>query len=203
MMNTRTGGRPIEDVDSLVEEVERAIRDALKGEESVENIDDLVSRAKEAVRNAVNGDKPADDIDALVQEVGLAVRSGVDAGRLGGDLDSLMDRINKAVRGVFSRWMEAAESVGQSLRDWLGSIRGRVHRTSRDNVVMVRVDRESLERMDELIEAGLVGSKSEAAAFLIVEGIKARKELFDGIRLRIESIRTAREELRRLKEDGM
>ena len=59
-------------------------------------------------------------------------------GRLGEDLDSLMDRINKAVRGVFGRWMEAAESVGQSLRDWLGSIRGRVRRTSRDNVVMVR-----------------------------------------------------------------
>ena len=199
-MNTRAGGRPLEDVDSLVEEVERAVRDAIGGEELAENIDDLVSRAKEAVRNAVNGDRPADDIDSLVQEVQLAIRSGVDAERQGEDFDSLMDRINKAVRSVFSRWMEAAESVG----DWLGSIRGRVRRSGRDNVVMVRVDRDSLERLDELVEAGLVGSKSEAAAFLIVEGIKARKELFEGIRSKIDVIRKAKEELQRLlNEESM
>ena len=199
-MNPRARG--IEDVDSLVGEVERAIRDALRGEQSVENIDYLVTRAIEAVRNAVSGDKPVEDIDSLVEEVHLAVISGVDDERLREDLDSLMDRINKAVRDVFGRWLESAESVGQSLRAWLGSVRNRVRRTGRDNVVMVRVDRESLERMDELKEADLVSSRSEAAAYLISEGIRARQELFDGIRSRIETIRKAKEELRRLQEEG-
>ena len=43
-------------------------------------------------------------------------------------------------------------------------------RSKRANVVMVRVRRDSLDRLDELVECGLARSRSEAAAFLIAEG---------------------------------
>ena len=52
-------------------------------------------------------------------------------------------------------------------------------RSKRANVVMVRVRRDSLDRLDELVECSLTRSRSEAAAFLIAEGVKARKDLFD------------------------
>ena len=199
------GRKQPEDVESLVAEIEAAIRESFSDGELAGNIDELVKSVSDAVREAVSGQKQFEDVDSLVEEVHLAVRNGVDSEKLGEDIDSLMDRINKAIRGVFARWLESAESVGQTeeyLRDWLGSVRDRVRRSTREIVVMVRVDKESLERMDELREADLVSSRSAAAAFLISEGVKARQDLFEGIRLRIDTIRQAREELQRLKAEG-
>jgi Arc/MetJ-type ribon-helix-helix transcriptional regulator len=66
---------------------------------------------------------------------------------------------------------------------------------------MVRVNKESLEKLDELVEAGIVNSRSEAAAFLIVEGTKARQGLFDRISSKIEEIRNAKQELKKLLEE--
>jgi len=97
------------------------------------------------------------------------------------------------VKGV-----DAAETIGDSIRDTIQGMRG-----SRDNVVMVRVDKASLDRLDELVEAGIMSSRSEAAAFLIAEGIKARQPLFDRIGEKIQEIRRAKDELRQMvDEDG-
>ena len=192
-----TNQRLIEDVDSLVEEVERAIRDTLSEKVKKENIDDLVNRVGEAVRNAVSGDK-AHDFGSVEREVRKAVRDAVGDEGQGEDTETLADWITKSVRTSYNRGSELAESVGQSLKDRIQAMVGGVRGTGRDSVVMVRVNQESMERINELIEAGLVGSRSEAAAYLIAEGIKARQGLFDGISLKIEAIRKAREELQRL-----
>jgi hypothetical protein len=63
---------------------------------------------------------------------------------------------------------------------------------------MVRLNEDSLRRVDDLVEAGVVNSRSEASAFLIVEGINAKKELFGRISEKIDTIRAARQELRDL-----
>ena len=55
--------------------------------------------------------------------------------------------------------------------------------------------------LKECIEAGVVSSRSEAAAFLITACIKARGPLFEKISAKIEEIRNAKEDLRRLLED--
>ena len=185
------------DVDSLVEEIERAVRDTLGERMRTENIDDMVNRVSEAVRNAVSGDK-AHDFGSVEREVRRAVRDAVGDEGLGEDTETLADWITKAVRTSYNRGSELAGSVGQSLKDRIQTMVGGVRGTGRDGVVMVRVNQESMERIDELIEAGLVGSRSEAAAYLIAEGIKARQGLFDGISSKIEAIRKAREELQRL-----
>ena len=99
-----------------------------------------------------------------------------------------------------TRTSDAAESAGESLKDTIKETVDGV-RSVRDSVVMVRVDKDSLARVDELVEAEVVGSRSEAAAFLIAEGIKARGGLFDKISEKIEKIRDAKDELRRLLED--
>jgi hypothetical protein len=68
---------------------------------------------------------------------------------------------------------------------------------------MVRVSKEAIESLDTLVEAGIAGSRSQAAAFLISEGVKARQELFDKIADKVDQIRKTKEELRGLlDEDG-
>lgn len=119
------------------------------------------------------------------------------------DIETVVDEVNKGVRIIVARGSEAAESVGGSIR---GTIKDTLEgvRSSRDNVVMVRTNKESLDRLDELVEGGIANSRSEAAAFLIAEGIKARQGLFDKISEKIEEIRKTKEELRLLieEEDG-
>jgi ElaB/YqjD/DUF883 family membrane-anchored ribosome-binding protein len=120
--------------------------------------------------------------------------------RLVEDVETLVDEVNKVVRVAVIRGSEAAESVGENLRDTIKQTMKGV-RAARDSVVMVRVDKDSLARMEELMEADIVGSRSEAAAFLIGEGIKARQGLFDKISSKIDEIREAKEELRKLLDE--
>ena len=100
---------------------------------------------------------------------------------------------------------ETAEAAAGNVIETIGNIRSKAagDRQTRDNVVMVRVDKESLARMDELVEAEVVGSRSEAAAYLITAGIAARQSLFDTIAAKVDEIRKAKEELRKLlNEEG-
>ena len=108
----------------------------------------------------------------------------------------IAEDIEKLVNDVAS----AAGSVGETLRDTIKeTVEGA--RSARDSVVMVRVNKESLSRLEDLIEAGMASSRSEAAAYLITEGIKSRQGLFDRIAEKIEQIRRSRDELRTLLED--
>ena len=76
--------------------------------------------------------------------------------RLSENVDEIVDEVNKTVRVAIVKSVDAAESIGENIRDTIQGMRG-----SRDNVVMVRVDKASLDRLDELVEAGIMGSRSE------------------------------------------
>ena len=65
----------------------------------------------------------------------------------------------------------------------------------RDNVVMVRVNEGDLNRIDELVDSGQFNSRSEATAFLISEGIKAKQQMFDKMEEKISQIQELRTEL--------
>jgi hypothetical protein len=66
----------------------------------------------------------------------------------------------------------------------------------RANVVMVRVNDDALNHLDMLIEADVTKSRSESAAFLITEGVKANQELFDKISNITDQIAALRAQLR-------
>lgn len=66
----------------------------------------------------------------------------------------------------------------------------------RGNVVMVRLGDEALAQLDGLVESGLFGSRSEAAAFLVGTGIEANEELLTQAALRSAQIRDIRLELK-------
>ena len=117
--------------------------------------------------------------------------------RLLDDLDDVVDEVNKVVREAVGRGSEAVGVLGENVKQtWQDTVRGQ--RPARTGVVMVRVDTDSLQRLDELIEAGLCSSRSEAAHFLITAGIDAKQGTFDKIGLKIEEIRKAKRELREL-----
>ena len=119
-----------------------------------------------------------------------------DKGRLSEGIDNLVEEVQKVVKVAIKQGASAAETIGDN-------IKGTIHevRFKRDNVVMVRMDVDSLEKLDQLVEAGISGSRSEAAAFLIVEGVKSRQGLFDKMADKVEEIRRAREDLRQMLED--
>ncbi len=119
-----------------------------------------------------------------------------DRRKISDNVEEIVDEVNKTVRGAIVSGVDAAESISENLRDTIQGMRG-----NRENVVMVRVDKASLDRLDELVEAGIMNSRSEAAAFLIAEGINARQPLFDRIAEKIQQIRDAKEELRRMVEE--
>ena len=116
--------------------------------------------------------------------------------RLGEGIENLVGEVQKVVKVVIKQGATAAETIGDN-------IKGTIHevRFKRDNVVMVRMDVNCLEKIDQLVEAGISGSRSEAAAFLIVEGVKSRQGLFDKMADKVEEIRRAREDLRQMIED--
>ncbi len=84
--------------------------------------------------------------------------------------------------------LKQVETFGQALSDAL---------QARGNVVMVRVNDEALTHMDMLVDAEVTKSRSESAAFLIAEGIKANQSLFEKIGNITQQIAELRELLRK------
>lgn len=80
------------------------------------------------------------------------------------------------------------ENIGQTLGEAL---------QSRGNVVMVRVNDETLRHMDMLVEAEIAKSRSEAAALLINEGIRHNSELFSHIQQVTDQIIQLRNQLKK------
>jgi len=85
-----------------------------------------------------------------------------------------------------SAWKQV-ENIGQTLGEAL---------QGRGNVVMVRVNDDTLNHLDMLVEAELARSRSEAAALLISEGMKANQQLFGRIREITDQISVLRSQLR-------
>jgi hypothetical protein len=83
--------------------------------------------------------------------------------------------------------LKSVENIGQTLGDAL---------QGRGNVVMVRVNDETLHRLDMLVEAEITKSRSESAAYLIGEGIKATEGLYSKIAEVTDQIVKLREQLR-------
>ena len=72
--------------------------------------------------------------------------------------------------------------VPSSLRESVEEMGG----SARDQVVMVRVDSDTVKALDDWVETGALKSRSEAAALFIREGLKVRdrelRELQDALR---------------------
>ena len=97
---------------------------------------------------------------------------------------------------------ETAEEVEAKAkgRDVLSMIKGALDTAlvGRGNVIMVRVNDETLKAIDMLVESGVCKSRSEGAAFLIDQGIKASNELYNRIGGITEQIAELKSKLREI-----
>ena len=77
-----------------------------------------------------------------------------------------------------------------------GALEGRAHTTS------VRLDDDSLQRIDQLVEAEIVADRAAGISFLVREGIEARTDLFDQINDSFAKIHQVKDHLRSLGPDS-
>lgn len=74
---------------------------------------------------------------------------------------------------------------------------------SRNTVMTIRVNDESNEKMNMLVDAGFFKSRSESAAFLIQEGIKKREDLFVKIEGKLKKMDKIRDEIKTIVASEM
>ena len=94
----------------------------------------------------------------------------------------------------------AAKAEPWGFSEIASSLRTAVSRalTGRTNVVMIRVNDETLRYLDMLVEADICKSRSESAAFLIAQGVKANAALYERISEVTEQIAELRRQLREI-----
>ncbi|MBN1875025.1 MAG: hypothetical protein JXA33_12405 [Anaerolineae bacterium] len=107
----------------------------------------------------------------------------------------------KTGKGEAKSAAASGKSVSESLRETWKQVETfgealSIALQGRGNVVMVRVNDIALEHLDMLVEAEVTKSRSESAAFLIGEGIKANDALFERIGSITKKISELREQLR-------
>ena len=98
-------------------------------------------------------------------------------------METAKKTFDDAIKQVEKRVGDISKALGNALQD-------------RGNVVMVRVNDDSLHYLDMLVEADITKSRSESAAFLINEGIKANEALFNKIREITDQISDLKSQLR-------
>ena len=67
----------------------------------------------------------------------------------------------------------------------------------RGNVVMTRLDDVDLKQIDALVEVEAFKSRSEAAAYFIKQGMKARSDLFKEVMSTVDKIRELKQQAKR------
>ncbi len=107
-----------------------------------------------------------------------------------------------AHQGAGSRAGETLDEITSTLRDLFNRVPDTFSKAVerainvRDTTVLVRLSDEASDKVDTLVSAGVFRSRSEAAAFLIEEGIKAQEPLFQRIQDKLTEIEKLRSELR-------
>lgn len=94
------------------------------------------------------------------------------------------------------------EDVVNAIRDFVtkapDTINKAVERAMnvKDTTVILRLGESESDALDTLVSAGIYKSRTEAASFLITEGIKAQAPLFARIQSKLDEIERLRNELR-------
>ena len=119
---------------------------------------------------------------------------GIAAGVLA-SLDVEVDQVRNAVQ----------QHLGAEAIEEPASLRGRVEQSlrqffsgPRENVLSIRVDNSDVAAIDSLVEAGVLKTRSEAAAWLIKSGIEANRSLFERVQTKTAEIRRLRQEAQEL-----
>ena len=140
-----------------------------------------MSNERKSAGNVIIEEKGADADDIIVTEIPN------NEGYQKSGFDEIASSVKEVAQKTGEALNKATESIGKAIESAL---------SARDHVVMVRVNDDSLKSLDALVQSGIFKSRSEAAAFLIGEGVKAQALLFERISERIAEIERLRSELK-------
>ncbi|NIM52488.1 MAG: hypothetical protein GTN62_14250 [Gemmatimonadales bacterium] len=99
----------------------------------------------------------------------------------------------EAVAGSPLKIVCMAGGLADSLRE--------MEKTPRDQVVMVRLDEETVKKLDAWLETGAFKSRSEAAALFIREGLKVHARELDELAEALKGVENAKDRLREKARD--
>ena len=108
--------------------------------------------------------------------------------------ESSSERTKSSVRELASRIPESLSAIG---RDISRTIEKAISAKD-DYMLAVKVSQDAQIKLGQLVQAGVFGTRAEAAAFLIDEGIKTQGPLFERVEQKLGEIERLRAELRGL-----
>ena len=116
-----------------------------------------------------------------------------------GDSEQAGERssVGASVRDMAARLPEQLSAIGRDISRTIE----RAISAKDDYMLAVKVSHDAQVRLGQLVQAGVFGTRAEAAAFLIDEGIKTQSALFEQVEQKLSEIERLRAELRGMVGD--
>src|SRR5216684_601732 len=122
---------------------------------------------------------------------GAAVET--EEGEQGGERSS----VASSMRDMASRIPEQLSAIGRDISRTIE----RAISAKDDYMLAVKVSQDAQKKLGQLVQAGVFGTRAEAAAFLIDEGIKTQGPLFERVEQKLAEIERLRAELRGMVDE--
>src|SRR2546421_2906363 len=103
-------------------------------------------------------------------------------------------RVGSQMRDMAARIPEQLSAIGRDISRTIE----RAISAKDDYMLAVKVSQDAQKKLGQLVQAGVFGTRAEAAAFLIDEGIKVQGPLFERVEQKLAEIERLRAELRGL-----
>jgi hypothetical protein len=103
-------------------------------------------------------------------------------------------RVGSSVRDMAARIPEQLSAIGRDISRTIE----RAISAKDEYMLAVKVSQDAQTKLGQLVQAGVFGTRAEAAAFLIDEGIKSQGPLFERVEQKLAEIERLRAELRGL-----
>ncbi len=100
--------------------------------------------------------------------------------------------VSSTMRDMAARIPEQLSAIGRDISRTIE----RAISAKDDYMIAVKVSQDAQHKLGQLVQAGVFGTRAEAAAFLIDEGIKTQSALFDRVQQKLSEIERLRAELR-------
>ena len=106
--------------------------------------------------------------------------------------DDERSKVGSSVRDMAARIPEQLSAIGRDISRTIE----RAIAAKDDYMLAVKVSQDAQIKLGQLVQAGVFGTRAEAAAFLIDEGIKVQGPLFERVEQKLAEIERLRAELR-------
>jgi hypothetical protein len=116
-----------------------------------------------------------------------------------GEPEATDDRasVSSSMRDMAARIPEQLSAIGRDISRTIE----RAISAKDDYMIAVKVSQDAQHKLGQLVQAGVFGTRAEAAAFLIDEGIKTQGPLFERVEQKLAEIERLRAELRGLVDE--